>query len=190
MSGKLARTPLVAFFNRPMIKTILIIVLVISLLILVGFFLLGHMSKNEKPPGLLSGHLSPCPNSPNCVVSEVIEDDSHYISPVRYPATMAEDSMDLVKQVIQEIGGEITVEEEMYMAAIFTSTFFGFVDDLECRFDKTNHTIHLRSASRVGHSDFGENRKRVELISTLFHQRIKTAAPAILPPTTIPKGQL
>ncbi len=173
-----------------MIKTILIIIVVIALLILAGFFLLGNMSKNEKAPGLHSERLAPCPDSPNCVVSEVIEDDSHYISPIRYPATMAGEPMSLVKQVIQEIGGEITVEEEMYIAAIFTSAFFGFVDDLECRIDKTNHTIHLRSASRVGHSDFGANRKRVELISTLFHQRIKTAAVTNLPPTTIPKGQL
>ncbi len=173
-----------------MIKTILIIIVVISLLMFAAFFMLGNMSKKEKPPGLLSGHLAPCPDSPNCVVSEIIEDDSHYISPIRYQATMAGEPMSFVKQMIQEIGGEITVEDEVYIAAIFTSAFFGFIDDLECRIDRTNHTIHIRSASRVGHSDFGENRKRVELISTLFHQRIKTAAPAILPPTTIPKGQL
>ncbi len=151
--------------------------------------MLVNMSKNQKPPGLLSERLAPCPDSPNCVVSEMFEDDSHFIPPVRYPATIAEDSMDLFKQVIQEIGGEITIEEEGYMAATFTSTFFGFVDDLECRIDKTNHTIHLRSASRVGRSDFGANRKRVERISTLFHQRINTAAPEIRPQSTNPKGQ-
>ncbi len=172
-----------------MIKTILIIIVVISLFLLVGFLFLGHMSKNEKPPGLLSGRLAPCPDSPNCVASEMIEDDSHFISPVRYPATMAENSRALVKQVIQEIGGEIRVEEEVYMAATFTSTLFRFVDDLECRIDQTNHTIHLRSASRVGHSDFGANRKRVERISTLFHQRIKKTASTILPPSTNPTGQ-
>ena len=172
-----------------MIKTILIIVVVISLLMLAGFFMLGNMSKNEKPPGLLSGRLSPCPDSPNCVVSEIVDDDSHYIAPVHYPEAMAKDSLDLVKQVIQEIGGEITVEEEAYIAATFTSTFFGFVDDLECRNDKASHTIHLRSASRVGHSDFGANRKRVELISSLFHQRINTASPKMPPTNTSPIGQ-
>ncbi len=151
--------------------------------------MLGNMSKNEKPPGLLSGRLSPCPDSPNCVVSEIIEDDSHYVAPVHYPEALSKDSLDLVKLVIQEIGGKITIEEEAYIAASFTSTFFGFVDDLECRNDMANHTIHLRSASRVGHSDFGANRERVELISTLFHQRINKAAPTILPPSTNPTGQ-
>ncbi len=172
-----------------MIKTILIIIVVISLFLLVGFLFLGYMSKNEKPPGLLSGRLAPCPDSPNCVVSEMIEDDSHFISPVRYPATMAENSRALVKQVIQEIGGKIAIVEEVYIAAIFTSKFFGFIDDLECRIDQANHAIHLRSASRVGHSDFGTNRKRVELITTLFNERINTAAPTILPPNTNPTGQ-
>ncbi len=172
-----------------MIKTILIIIIVILLLMLAGCFVLGSMSKNEKPPGLLSGRLSPCPDSPNCVVSEIFDDDSHYISPIHYPEAMAKDSLDLIKQVIQEVGGKMTIEEEVYIAATFTSTFFGFVDDLECRIDKANHSIHLRSASRVGRSDFGANRKRVELISALFHQRINKAAPTILPPSTNPTGQ-
>lgn len=75
------------------------------------------------------------------------------------------------------------------MAAIFTSKFFGFVDDLECRIDQANHTIHLRSASRVGHSDFGANRKRVALITTLFQHKINTDVPRILPPSTNPTRQ-
>ena len=172
-----------------MIRMILIIVVVISSLILAGSFLLGNMSKNKKPPELLSGRLAPCPDSPNCVVSEIVQDDSHYISPVHYPVAITENSMNLVKQVIQEIGGTITIEENTYMAATFTSTIFRFVDDLECRDDKANHTIHLRSASRVGHSDFGANRKRVKRISALFHQRINTAEPKILPPSINPTRQ-
>lgn len=162
-----------------MVKTILVILGVISSLILVGFFLLGHMSKTGEPPGLVSGHLSACSVKPNCVVSEIAEDDSHYISPLHYPAAMAENTMALITQIIQEVGGEITVEDEGYIAALFTSDFFGFVDDLECRNDKANHTLHLRSASRVGHSDFGANRQRVELISSLFHQRVKKASQAM-----------
>ena len=107
--------------------------------------------------------------------SESPDDRSHYIAPLRYPADMTENPMALMKQVIQDVGGEMTVEEGAYLATTFTSTFLGFVDDLECRHDKVNHTIHLRSASRVGHSDFGANRKRVALIANLFHQRVKKA---------------
>ena len=88
---------------------------------------------------------------------------------------MAEEAMDLIKEVLQEVGGEIAAEEGAYISATFTSALFGFVDDVECRNDKANHTIHLRSASRVGHSDFGTNRKRVAFISSLFHKRVNTA---------------
>ena len=172
-----------------MVKTILVIVGLISLLILVGFFLLGHMSKTGESPGLVSGHLAACSDKPNCVVSEIAEDDPHYVSPLQYPAAMVEDPMDLIQQIIKEMDGEIRANKEAYISATFSSAFFGFVDDLECRNDKENHTIHLRSASRVGHSDFGANKQRVELISNLFHQRIKKASQAMSLTNTQPLSQ-
>jgi uncharacterized protein (DUF1499 family) len=66
------------------------------------------------------------------------------------------------------MGGSIQVEETDYLAATFTSSVFRFVDDLELRIDTSQQTIHLRSASRVGRSDGGANRKRVELIKNSF----------------------
>ena len=165
-----------------MVKAILIIAVLISLLIAARFYMLGTVSKSGKPPGLVGGRLTPCPDSPNCVMSEIAENDSHSIPPVRYPAVMTRDAINAIKHTIQKIGGEIRIEEEAYLAAIFTSKLFGFVDDLEVRHDRTNRTIHLRSASRVGHSDFGANRKRVELISNLFHQSMN-AVPEKVPQT-------
>ena len=91
--------------------------------------------------------------------------------------------MDHIQHIIQEMGGEMTVDEGAYSAAVFTSPLFGFVDDVEWRNDTVNSTIHLRSASRVGHSDFGANRKRVVLISSLFHQRVNMAAQDMAPTT-------
>jgi hypothetical protein len=44
----------------------------------------------------------------------------------------------------------------------------GPFDDLELRIDADQKTIHLRSASRVGHGDGGANRKRVELLKNHF----------------------
>jgi uncharacterized protein (DUF1499 family) len=60
------------------------------------------------------------------------------------------------------MGGSVQVEHDSYLAATFTSSIFGFVDDLEIRVDSERKTIHLRSASRVGHGDGGVNRKRTE----------------------------
>jgi len=46
----------------------------------------------------------------------------------------------------------------------------GFVDDVEFFFPDTA-VIHMRSASRVGYSDFGANRKRLEKIRQRFQMR-------------------
>jgi Protein of unknown function (DUF1499) len=42
----------------------------------------------------------------------------------------------------------------------------GFVDDVEFWLDRTANVVHVRSASRLGKSDLGVNRKRVEQIRT------------------------
>ena len=44
----------------------------------------------------------------------------------------------------------------------------GFVDDLELQVDPTARVIHVRSASRLGHRDFGVNRARVESLRAAF----------------------
>jgi uncharacterized protein (DUF1499 family) len=54
-------------------------------------------------------------------------------------------------------------ETPNYLYYQYTSDLFGFVDDLEFLFDGTNK-IDVRSASRVGYSDLGANRKRVEWV--------------------------
>jgi uncharacterized protein (DUF1499 family) len=42
------------------------------------------------------------------------------------------------------------------------------VDDVEFLLGDGTRTIHVRSVSRVGYSDFGVNRRRVEEIRTRF----------------------
>jgi uncharacterized protein (DUF1499 family) len=54
-----------------------------------------------------------------------------------------------------------------YIRAEFVSKIFRFVDDVEFYFpDKKSKEllIHVRSASRVGYSDLGVNRMRIEQI--------------------------
>lgn len=81
--------------KKKMVKAILIIFVVISVIMIVRFYMLGNMSKTGKATGLVSGRLSGCSDKPNCVNSESADNDSHYISPLRYPASMAEEPMAL-----------------------------------------------------------------------------------------------
>ena len=56
----------------------------------------------------------------------------------------------------------IVTDTNDYLHAECKSRFFGFVDDLELQLRPEDGIIAVRSASRVGYSDLGANRKRVE----------------------------
>ena len=56
----------------------------------------------------------------------------------------------------------ISHETETTLHAEATSLVLHFVDDIDAILDVDAGLIHIRSASRMGHSDFGVNRKRIE----------------------------
>jgi len=128
----------------------------VLLLVLGLFFLLGLKSQKGKAPGLVSGHLAEPNVAPNSVSSEIDVQPERKVAPLQ--GSMAD-----IKQAIVATGGTITSESETYLSATYMSKIFKFVDDVEIRHDKDN-IYHIRSASRVGYSDNGVNRKRVEAI--------------------------
>lgn len=138
----------------------------------VRFAVLGHGSRMGEAPGLVSGALAACPDKPNCVCSEFGEDAAHYVEPLEYSDVPPERAWGEILQTIEELGGEVAVADDEYIAATFTSSLFGFVDDLECRLEPSQRRIQIRSASRVGHSDLGVNRKRVEALTRTFYRRV------------------
>ena len=117
----------------------------------------------ERPAnlGVTNGTLTVCPGSPNCVSSQA-GDERHRIEPFATggdPDAAFARLIELVRRrpdatVIDSIGGYLRVE--------LRTTFF--VDDAEFLLDRERRLIHLRSASRVGYSDLGLNRRRVEEI--------------------------
>ena len=80
--------------------------------------------------------------------------------------------MEYIKISIQSLGGQIQTENNAYLAATFSSSFFGFIDDVEFRIDAENELVHIRSAARLGHSDFGVNKKRVNDLKTILNQHL------------------
>ncbi|MDQ6971638.1 MAG: DUF1499 domain-containing protein [Mariprofundaceae bacterium] len=99
-----------------------------------------------------------CPDKPNCVSSEPGEDAVHSVKPFDAAVWPG------LPQAIEAAGGVVLSSDGHYLHARFTSGLFRFVDDVEARLDETAGVLHIRSASRVGHSDFGVNRKRVEAL--------------------------
>jgi len=148
-------------------RKVLITFLLLIGLILFAFVALGITSHYTTPDaGLVDGKLKVCPGNPNCVCSESYAetDATHQIPPVKFSGKNSEMPWKLLRQAVIDQGGQIIREDDSYLHAEFTSSIFRFVDDLELRMDRQNGLIHLRSASRVGRSDLGANRKRVEAI--------------------------
>jgi uncharacterized protein (DUF1499 family) len=112
--------------------------------------------------------LKPCPASPNCVSSLAGEDSAHYVKPLSWSGDIGQAKARLRKAVLAAGNATFVVEEDTYWRIEFRSRLFRFVDDVEFLFDLASKQIHVRSASRVGHSDLGVNRKRVEKIRALF----------------------
>ena len=113
--------------------------------------------------------LAPCPQTPNCVSSET-SDAHHYIKPISYEGTAEEAKARLRQTILSIPRTQIVNEESGYIHAECTSWLFRFTDDVEFVFDDAQKIIQVRSASRVGYSDLGANRKRVETIRRLFNQ--------------------
>ena len=113
--------------------------------------------------------LAPCPDSPNCVSSQAPETDrEHYIAPLRFTGDAADAWQRLKVAVLTEKRVTIVAEQADYLHAEMRSLLFRFVDDVEFSLAADAGLIQVRSASRVGHSDFGVNRKRVERIRAAF----------------------
>ena len=113
--------------------------------------------------GATAGRLSSCPDSPNAVSSQAT-DSRHAIAPLAItgnPATALQRCRDAV---LGEPGLRLVEEGTNYLRFEAVTRWWRFVDDLECLADPTNGVIHVRSASRIGRSDLGTNRRRIERI--------------------------
>ncbi|MCJ7772313.1 MAG: DUF1499 domain-containing protein, partial [Desulfobacterales bacterium] len=134
-------------------------------------FFLSIISCASQPPvtiGLRDGKLTPCPNKPNCVSSDHKGKTSE-IEPLSFRET-PEKAWKNLKLTVTNIGGKIEKDDNNYLWATFRTKLFRFVDDMEFRMDVESKVIHLRSASRVGYSDMGVNKRRVEKLRSKFYQ--------------------
>ena len=66
---------------------------------------------------------------------------------------------------------KIITDTENYLHAECSSAFFGFVDDLELHLRAAEGLIAIRSAARLGYSDLGVNRKRVEQLRAVLEKQ-------------------
>ena len=79
--------------------------------------------------------------------------------------------MGRIHEILRSMTGvTIITFEKNYLYAECRSLLLGFVDDLEFFWDRKEKVCHVRSASRIGYSDLGKNRRRVEFIRRQFEK--------------------
>lgn len=148
-----------------LLYSLIVIFSVIGLL----FIALSISSRKQPELGLLDGQLRACPATPNCVCSEWPV-EGVFVEPLSY-SIAHDDAWRSIQEAIVATDGKLVTEQAGYLHARFVTPIMRYVDDVELRIDEDKHLIHIRSASRVGHSDLGANRRRVSRIRTVFQQQ-------------------
>ena len=119
--------------------------------------------------GVRNGNLKAPPPSPNAVSSQATGGYPQ-IAPIVYKGSQ-EQAMKALKTIIESTPNTRIIEVKPdYLYAEYTSALMGFVDDVEFYFPPNGKIIHVRSASRLGHSDLGANRKRIEAVRARLAQ--------------------
>ena len=120
--------------------------------------------------GPTDGRLEACPPSPNCV-STSAEDEEHSVPAIPFEGEAA-GALARMRAVIEaEPRTRIVDATDRYLHAEFTSLLVRYVDDVEVYVAPDQQVLQIRSASRIGHSDLGVNRARVERLLEAFRAR-------------------
>ena len=118
--------------------------------------------------GVKDGKLAACPGNPNCVNSQA-GGGKHGIGALAFSGDAAAAMQKLAGIVAALPGAQVIEGKADYLRVEFSTALMGFVDDVEFYCD--GKAIQVRSASRLGYSDFGVNRKRIEAIRSAFSDR-------------------
>ena len=124
--------------------------------------------------GMHDGRLAAPALTPNSVSSQARlhpdnpQSEAAYIAPITFQGD-PQLAMERLIRVLHQTEGLLIVEQRPdYVYAQANTKILKFTDDLEFWLDRSNRMIHTRSASRLGHSDLGTNRTRLEAIRVRF----------------------
>ena len=131
--------------------------------LIVGFLALSSCS-GIKPKSV--GLFAPYPKTPNCV-STRSNSPEHSIRPYLYIVSLEDAQKKLIDIINRIPEARIAKIDHKFIHVEFKTKIFGFIDDVEFYFYRDG-VISFRSASRLGYSDLGVNRNRMELIRKLF----------------------
>jgi len=113
------------------------------------------------------GKLDDCPKSPNCVCTKATKARKK-MKPIVYQQTAAEATTILKNLMANNLNSKLIFEDQGFLHFEVTTKTGKFTDDVVFQLDDHNKLIHFRSASRVGYSDLGANRRRMKRVTKWF----------------------
>ena len=123
---------------------------------LIAIFLFGCTSAPERPAA--DAVLPPCGALPNCVNSQSGTGGSA-IAPL---SATAEQWQELKRWLSTQDNWTINVVTADFVQAVVKTPLMRFRDDVQLLYNVQTGMIQVRSSSRLGISDMGTNRRRVE----------------------------
>lgn len=129
-----------------------------------------------QPPGLgvHEGRLAAPALTPNSVSSQARlhpdnpQSETAYIAPITFQGEPRLAMERLISVLRQTEGIRVVEQRPDYVYAQANTKILKFTDDLEFWLDRSSNLIQMRSASRLGHSDLGTNRTRLEGIRVRY----------------------
>lgn len=146
-----------------------IFLLLIPLLVVVAFAVMSVTARRPDSLGVRDGRLAECPDLPNCVATQTARESQRMVT-LTLTNSPAEAIERLKRIVLAMPRARIVSASVDYLHVEFASALFRFVDDVEFFVSPAEGVIHFRSASRVGHSDLGVNRQRMQAIVTAWQR--------------------
>jgi uncharacterized protein (DUF1499 family) len=130
--------------------------------------------ENVAPLSAAVARLAPCPSKPNCVGSQA--SGRNFIPPLVF-SDSAQNAFERLRAIVASLPRTRIVEQTSdYLHAEAASRIFGFIDDVEFYIDQPGKRVQVRSAARLGYSDFGVNRARIEAIRARFSSDVHESA--------------
>ena len=121
------------------------------------------------------GPLPVCPDRPNCVCSEEGTPEDRRVDSFPGSSGDALACWATLKEVLADAGADVKHDDGVLLHAVFRTPVLRFPDDFLARLDNPGVCIQVRSSSRVGRSDLGTNRRRVERLRAAYTKRLGEA---------------
>jgi len=151
---------------------LVVVVIVVDLAVFGALWFLAAYSKANPPLDAGPGRLQRSPKQN--VAGSLVDRPAFRADPLRFDAGEEGIAWTAAREAVLELPKSVIFREEPgYLHVECATALFGFIDDVEIEIAPHSQEIHLRSASRVGRSDFDANRKRLARVREIYQARLE-----------------